>query len=168
MDKDKEKRISEVWCEYQQRMMLSNGGCGTMVLTAVVVMVVLAVMTGCKQVEYVAVPQQHTDTLWQSHSLHDSIYVHDSTYVFERGDTVMVEKWHTKYKLKEVHDTTYIATHDTIPAPYPVEVVKEVEKDLSWWQQTRMHIGGVVLWLIGIAAVVWLIKKYGKKFLHLP
>ena len=139
-----------------------------MVLDAVVVMLVLAVMTGCKQVEYVAVPQQHTDTLWQSHGLRDSIYVHDSTYVFERGDTVMVEKWHTKYKLKEVHDTTYIATHDTIPAPYPVEVVKEVEKDLNWWQQTRMHIGGVVLWLIGIAAVVWLIKKYGKKFLHLP
>ncbi len=168
MDKDKEKRISEVWCEYQQRMMMSNGGCGPMVLTAVVVMVVLAVMTGCKQVEYVAVPQQHTDTLWQSHSLRDSIYVHDSTYVFERGDTVMVEKWHTKYKLKEVHDTTYIATHDTIPMPYPVEVVKEVEKDLSWWQLTKMHIGGVVLWLIGIMAVVWLIKKYGKKFLHLP
>jgi hypothetical protein len=47
-------------------------------------------------------------------------------------------------------------------------VVKEVEKGLSWWQQTRIHIGGVVLWLIGIAAVVWLIKKYGKKFLHLP
>jgi hypothetical protein len=168
MDKDKEKRISEVWCEYQQRMMMSNGGCGTMVLAAVVVMVVLAVMTGCKQVEYVAVTQQHTDTLWQSHSLRDSIYVHDSTYVFERGDTVMVEKWHTKYKLKEVHDTSYVATHDTIPAPYPVEVVKEVEKGLSWWQQTRMHIGGVVLWMIGIAAVVWLIKRYGKRFFHLP
>jgi hypothetical protein len=168
MDKDKEKKISEMWCEYQQRMMMSNGGCGSMVLAAVVVMVVLAVMTGCKQVEYVAVPQQHTDTLWQSHSLRDSIYVHDSTYVFERGDTVMVEKWHTKYKLKEVYDTTYVATHDTIPAPYPVEVVKEVEKDMNWWQQTRMHIGGVVLWLIGIAAVVWLIKRYGKRFFHLP
>lgn len=168
MDKDKEKKISEIWCEYQQRMMMSNGGCGSMVLAAVVVMVVLAVMTGCKQVEYVAVQQQHTDTLWQSHILRDSIYVHDSTYVFERGDTVMVEKWHTKYKLKEVHDTTYVATHDTIPAPYPVEVVKEVEKDLSWWQQTRMHIGGVVIWLIGIVAVVWMIKRYGKRFFHLP
>ena len=167
MDKDKEKKISEIWCEYQQRMMMSNGGCGSMVLAAVVVVVVLT-LCGCKSVEYVAVPQQHTDTLWQSHSLRDSIYVHDSTYVFERGDTVMVEKWHTKYKLKEVHDTTYVATHDTIPAPYPVEVVNEVPADISWWQQTRMHIGGVVLWLIGIAAVVWLIKKYGKKFLHLP
>lgn len=167
MDKDKEKRISEMWCEYQQRMMMSNGGCGSMVLAAVVVMVVLT-LCGCKSVEYVAVTQEHTDTLWQSHSLRDSIYVHDSTYVFERGDTVMVEKWHTKYKLKEVHDTTYVATHDTIPAPYPVEVVKEVPADISWWQQTRMHIGGVVLWLIGIVAVVWLIKKYGKRFFYLP
>ena len=168
MDKDKEKRISEVWCEYQQRMMLSNGGCGTMVLTAVVVMVVLAVMTGCKQVEYVAVPQQHTDTLIITKHQRDSIFLKDSTHVSEKGDTVKIEHWRTQFVKKEVHDTTYIATHDTIPAPYPVEVVKDVEKDLSWWQQTRMHIGGVVIWLIGIAAVVWLIKKYGKKFLHLP
>ena len=168
MDKEERKReMAQAWCDFQQRMMMSNSGCGPMVLAAVV-LVCVWLMWGCKQVEYVAVPQQHTDTLWQSHSLRDSIYVHDSTYVFERGDTVMVEKWHTKYKLKEVHDTTYVATHDTIPAPYPVEVVKEVEKDLNWWQQTRMHIGGVVLWLIGIAAVVWLIKKYGKRFLYLP
>jgi hypothetical protein len=55
---------------------------------------------------------------------------------------------------------------DSIPVPYPVE--KQVPAELTWWQQTKMHIGGVVLWLIGIAAVVWLIKKYGKKFLHLP
>jgi uncharacterized membrane protein len=46
--------------------------------------------------------------------------------------------------------------------------VKKVPADISWWQQTRMHIGGVVLLLIGIAAVVWLIKKYGKRFFHLP
>ena len=168
MDKDKEKRISEVWCEYQQRMMLSNGGCGTMVLTAVVVMVVLAVMTGCKQVEYVAVPQQHTDTLIITKHQRDSIFLKDSTHVSEKGDTVKIEHWRTQFVKKEVHDTTYIATHDTIPAPYPVEVVKDVEKDLSWWQQTRIHIGGVVLWLIGIAAVVWLIKRYGKRFFHLP
>lgn len=165
MDKEERKReMAQAWCDFQERMMMSNGGCGPMVLAAVVVVVVLT-LCGCKSVEYVAVPQQHTDTLWQSHSLRDSIYVHDSTYVFERGDTVMVEKWHTKYKLKEVHDTTYVATHDTIPEPYPVEVVKEVEKDLSWWQQTRMHIGGVVIWLLGIAAVVLIGKFVIKRYL---
>ena len=168
MDKEERKRkMAQAWCDFQERMMLSNSGCGPMVLAAVVVVVVLT-LCGCKSVEYVAVPQQHTDTLIITKHQRDSIFLKDSTHVSEKGDTVRIEHWRTQFVKKEVHDTTYIATHDTIPAPYPVEVVKEVEKDLSWWQQTRISIGGVVLWLIGIAVVVWLIKKYGKKFLHLP
>lgn len=168
MDKEERKReMAQAWCDFQQRMMMSNSGCGPMVLAAVV-LVCVWLMWGCKQVEYVAVPQQHTDTLIITKHQRDSIFLKDSTHVSEKGDTVRIEHWRTQFVKKEVHDTTYIATHDTIPAPYPVEMVKEVEKNLSWWQQTRMHIGGVVLWLIGIAAVVWLIKKYGKKFLHLP
>jgi hypothetical protein len=116
-------------------------------------------------VEYVAVPQQHTDTLIITKHQRDSIFLKDSTHVSEKGDTVRIEHWRTQFVKKEVHDTTYLATHDTIPEPYPVEVVKEVEKDLSWWQQTRMHIGGVVLWLIGIAAVVLIGKFVIKRYL---
>jgi hypothetical protein len=134
---------------------------------AVVVVVVVLALCGCKSVEYVPVIEQHTDTLIITKHQRDSIFLKDSTHVSEKGDTVRIEHWRTQFVKKEVHDTTYLATHDTIPAPYPVEVVKEVEKDLSWWQQTRMHIGGVVIWLLGIAAVVWLIKKYGKRFFHL-
>ena len=167
MDKEERKReMAQAWCDFQQRMMMSNSGCGPMVMAVVLVCVWL--MCGCKQVEYVAVPKQHTDTLIITKHQRDSIFLKDSTHVSENGDTVRIEHWRTQFVKKEVHDTTYIATHDTIPAPYPVEVVKEVEKDLSWWQQTRMHIGGVVLWMIGIAAVVWLVKKYGKRFFHLP
>jgi hypothetical protein len=78
----------------------------------------------------------------------DSIYVSDSTHIVERNDTVKIERWHTKYKEIQVHDTIYIATHDTIPDPYPVEVVKKVEKELSWWQKMRMKIGSVALVLL--------------------
>lgn len=165
MDKEERKReMAKAWCDFQQRMMMSNSGCGPMVLTAVV-LVCVWLMWGCKQVEYVAVPQQHTDTLIITKHQRDSIFLKDSTHVSEKGDTVRIEHWRTQFVKKEVHDTTYIATHDTIPAPYPVEVVKEAEKDLSWWQQTRMHIGGVVLWLIGIAAVVLIGKFVIKRYL---
>lgn len=186
MDKDKEKRISEVWCEYQQRMMMSNGGCGSMVLAAVVVMVVLT-LCGCKSVEYVAVPQQHTEHHWHTDSVHtvDSVITEKETTIMQLDSAEMAKygiqlknaerAWLVKTRelerqIQQLMQLTQTkdSVHDTIPMPYPVEVVKEVEKDLSWWQQTLMHIGGVVLWLIGIAAVVWLIKKYGKKFLHLP
>jgi hypothetical protein len=165
MDKEERKRkMAQAWCDFQERMMLSNSGCGPMVLAAVV-LVCVWLMWGCKSVEYVAVPQQHTDTLIITKHQRDSIFLKDSTHGSEKGDTVRIEHWRTQFVKKEVHDTTYIANHDTIPAPYPVEVVKEVEKDLSWWQLTKIHIGGVVLWLIGIAAVVLIGKFVIKRYL---
>jgi hypothetical protein len=44
--------------------------------------------------------------------------------------------------------------HDSIPAPYPVEV--EVPADLTWWQQTRLHIANVLLWLLAFVAAWWI------------
>jgi hypothetical protein len=78
--------------------------------------------------------------------------LHDSIHMKERGDTVLVEKWHTKYVEKQVHDTTYVATHDTIPDPFPVETIKEVPAELSWWQKLRWWIGNIGL--LGILGVV--------------
>ena len=80
-----------------------------------------------------------TVTKWQR----DSVWLHDSVYVKEKGDSVLVEKWHTKYIEKVSHDTLYQATHDTIPQPYPVE--KEVPAKLSWWQSLRLWLGNIFL-----------------------
>ena len=68
-----------------------------------------------------------------------------------------IEKWHTKYVEKQVHDTLYIAKTDSVPAPYPV--IKEVPAELSWWQQTRLHIANILLWAFLIVGIVWIIKK---------
>lgn len=114
-------------------------------------------MVGCKTTEYVPVVVHQTDTLIQTKIQKDSVWLHDSTYVYENGDTLTIEKWHTKYVEKLVCDTTYIAQHDTIPQPYPVE--KEVPADLTWWQQARIHLANIVLWALLIAAGVWLLKK---------
>jgi len=46
------------------------------------------------------------------------------------------------------------------------QTIKEVPAKLSWWQQMRIHIANILLWVIGIALAVkfgWpLIKKYIK------
>ena len=82
--------------------------------------------------------------------------MHDSVTVSQKGDTVRIEKWHTKGVNHLEHDTTYISKTDTIPLPYPVETIKEVEKPLSWWQKTLMWLGVA---LIGIIAVwIWRTK----------
>lgn len=116
--------------------------------------------TGCTTTKYVTVPEVHTDTLVQTKVLKDSVWLHDSTYIHDKGDTVLVEKWHTKYKEKLVHDTTYISKTDTIPKPYPVP--EYIEKQLSWWQKLRLHLGNIMLALIGIAVVYGAIKLYLK------
>jgi hypothetical protein len=108
-------------------------------------------------VEYVPVIEHHTDTLIQTKVQHDSIYINDSTVITEKGDTVKIEKWHTKYVEKQVHDTLYIAKNDTVPQPYPV--IKEVPAELSWWQQTRLHIANILLLALLIVGIGWIIKK---------
>lgn len=122
----------------------------------IIAMIVCSFFTSCKSVEYVPVIEHHTDTLIKTNVQRDSVYVHDSVTVTQKGDTVLMDRWHTKYVEKQVHDTTYVSKIDSIPAPYPVEV--KVEKQLTWWQQTRMHLANILLWLIAIVSAYNIIK----------
>lgn len=123
-----------------------------------VILFVLALLASCRQVEYVTVEKVLTDTTYITKWQRDSIWLHDSIHVKEKGDTVLVEKWHTKYIEKMTHDTTYVATHDTIPDPFPVETIKEVPAELSWWQRLRIWIGN-----IGLLGILGVIGYYGVK-----
>ena len=133
----------------------------TMCYLAVMMMAVLLciLLGGCTTTKYVTVPEYHTDTLKVSRNVHDSIYVHDSVWVSEqqRGDTILLTttKWLTKYIERLSHDTIYQSKTDSVPLPYPVEKKVEVPADMTWWQLTRMHVGGVVLALL----VIWLAVK---------
>lgn len=116
------------------------------------VAVLALMMCGCKSIEYVPVVEKevHHDTVYYSKLQRDSIWLHDSVLVREKGDTVWMEKWHTKYVEKQVHDTTYVARIDSIPVPY--EVPKYIEKPLGWWQKTLIWIG--IISLMGIVLIV--------------
>ena len=114
-------------------------------------------LSGCTTTKYVPVIEHTTDTMVQRVVERDSIHVHDSIRVSEKGDTVTVERWHTQYRDRWHHDSVYIARHDTIPQPYPVtEYVERKRTTLEW-----------MLIIVGIAAlfggILWLankIKKY--------
>ena len=122
--------------------------------TLVVIIILLTCLSlcGCTKTEYITVEKVRTDTTYITKHQRDSIWLHDSVMVSEKGDTVKIEKWHTKYVSKEVHDTLYQATHDTIPQPYPV--TEYVEKKLSTWQVVLMTIGTLTLMGIIIFAAI--------------
>ena len=121
------------------------------------VILVALLLVGCKTKErVVTVEKVRTDTTYITKHQRDSVWLHDSIHVTEKGDTIRIEKWHTKYVEKATHDTLYQHKTDSVPVPYPVE--KLVERELSWWQQTRMHLGEALLAIAGIAVVVFVIK----------
>ena len=115
-------------------------------------------LSGCTTTKYVPVIEHTTDTLVQRVVERDSIHVHDSIRVSEKGDTVTIERWHTQYRDRWHHDSVYVAKHDTIPQPYPVtEYVERKRTKFEW-----------MLIIIGIAAlfggILWLANKV-KKYL---
>ena len=129
--------------------------CGYVIIASLVI-VLMALLTSCKHTEYVTVPEYHTDTLILTKVQRDSIHVHDSKFVEVKGDTVLIERWHTKFVEKLLHDTLYQSKTDTVAVAYPVE--KQVEKQLSWWQLTQMYAGDVLLILIAGGAVYGVIR----------
>lgn len=85
---------------------------------------------------YVPVETVRTETSVRDRFLRDSIYVHDSTYVKEKGDTVLIERWHTRWRDRMLRDTCYVQKTDSVAVPYPVE------RQLSKWQRIKIDIGG--------------------------
>jgi hypothetical protein len=110
-------------------------------------------LSGCTTTKYVPVIEHTTDTLVQRVVERDSIHVHDSIRVSEKGDTVTVERWHTQYRDRWHHDSVYVAKHDTIPQPYPVtEYVERKRSTMEW----GLIIIGIVALMGGI---VWIVAK---------
>ncbi len=146
-----------------ERMMAGCMQSVFIIIAFAIAIAISAVFTSCKSVEYVPIIEHHTDTIIKTNVQRDSVYLKDSTYVSEKGDTVRIEHWHTEYIKKEVHDTVYQAKCDTVPKPYPV--IRDVQAELSWWQKTRLHLANILLWLIGIILAVYLAKYLLKKYL---
>jgi hypothetical protein len=121
-----------------------------------VFLMLLAWLTSCTTTKYVEVERIRTDTTYITKWQKDSVWLHDSIHIRERDDTVMIERWHTQWRDRLRVDTIYQVTHDTIPQPYPIETVKVVEKELSWWQRLRLWIGN-----IGLLAILGVIGYYG-------
>ena len=133
----------------------------TAILVVCVFGVLLVCMSSCTTTRIVEVQTVKHDTTYVSKIQKDSVWLHDSIYVQKSGDTLLIEKWHTKWKEILQIDTVYQARVDSVPVPY--EVIKEVEKRLSWWQRTQMIAGDVLLAvLFGLFCFgVWkLLKKF--------
>ena len=115
-------------------------------------MCLLFVIYSCRTVKYVPVETVKVDTTYINKLQRDSIYMLDSVYVKEKGDTVLIEKYKYLYRDKLVRDTLYMAKTDSIQVPYPVE------KELSQWQKLCIKLGGWAFAVI-IIGIIFIVKK---------
>ena len=127
------------------------------VLVIILCLLVWWALSSCTKTEYITVEKVRTDTTYITKHQRDSIWLHDSVMVSEKGDTVRIEKWHTKYIEKQVHDTLYKSKTDSIPVPYPV--IKEVEKKLTKTQKGLMGVGLLTLMAV-IVLAGWKLKQF--------
>ena len=132
--------------------------CCAWALWICVLLMIVLWLTSCTTTRVVTVPEVHTDTTYITKQQRDSIWLHDSIHVTERGDTIRIERWHTKYIEREVHDTLYRTKTDSIPVPY--EVVKEVPRPRSKLELVVFCAG-----LISIMALIFFFALKVKRFL---
>ena len=102
---------------------------------------ILVAMGSCKSVQYVPVETVRHDSVYITQHSRDSVYLHDSIHIVEKADTVLIERWHTRWRDRLRTDTIYISKADTIQVPYPVE------RKLSRAEQRYITIGK---WSVGV------------------
>ena len=126
------------------------------IILGLIACALITLCNSCTTTKYVPVIEHHTDTVMVNKVQKDSIFMHDSVEIRIAGDTVTIDRWHTKYISKEVHDTIYQSKTDSVPAPYPVEVIKEVPAELTMWELLKMKAGGIAILLCIFAFLFWI------------
>ena len=109
-------------------------------------LVIILLATSCKVKEvFVPVPEIHTE--YKTKIQKDSIYLKDSVFIHQKGDTIYSEKFSTKYVLKHVSDT--LLKTDTVTMLITNTEIKEVNV-LKWWQKALIWVGvaSIIIFLI--------------------
>ena len=112
----------------------------------------------CGTVKYVPIESVRTE--YRNTATTDSVFLRDSIFVKEKGDTLIVEKYRYLYRDRILRDSVIV--RDTLRVPYPVEVVKEVKKPLTGWQNFQVWCGRIAL-VVGLFGIVFFALKLKKK-----
>ena len=110
----------------------------------ILLLLILLAFAGCKT-KTVLVPVDRVKIEYRDRLRVDSVYNSDTTYIRKINDTVLIDviRWRNKYILK----TDSIIRTDSIP--YPVEVVREVNR-LTKWQKWRLNALNILVLIIAV------------------
>ena len=75
----------------------------------------------------------------------DSVFISDSVYIREKGDTITITHVRYAYRDRYVRDTAYVAVVDSVAVPYPVPA------QLTRWQKFKQDLGGFAFGALALA-----------------
>ena len=126
-----------------------------------VMLLFLLLLCGCRT-EFVPVESVRYDSVMIEKMMRDSVFVRDSVYLKEKGDTVFKYKDRFVYVYKNRVDTFFAEKLREIEVPVPVE------RKLTWWERVKLNYAEwVIAGLVAIALVYairqWLARKIRKE-----
>ena len=124
----------------------------------ILVILLILVSTACKTTtKIVEVPVEVIKKEYIHDTKIDSVYIRDSIDRWQKGDTLFITKYSTKYKYINRVDT--ILKIDTIPKIIFTTIEKKVEVNhIYWYQKTLMWLGGIAVILL-IVVITYKVKK---------
>ena len=119
-----------------------------MKLNALTLILLSLLITSCGTLH--RVPQKEvihdTLTVYKNNTVHqkDSIYFWRDRFIYTKGDTVYVTEtsFKDRWKIKEVHDTTYI--EKSKDNEEQTTITEYVEKELTWFQKLFITLGKIL------------------------
>lgn len=118
-----------------------------------VMLLFLLLLCGCRT-EYVPVESVRYDSVMIEKLMRDSVFVRDSVYLKEKGDTVYKYKDRFVYVYKNRVDTFFAEKIREKEVPVPVE------RKLTWWEVVKMEWLDRIFAALVIVALYWKIKEW--------
>ena len=144
------------------------------ILATIVALIVCALLGSCTTTKYVPITETRTEHHWHTDTVRqrDSTHTEHETIIREVDSAAMARygiqmdsnqrAWlvlqrEMENRLRDLEHTTAQrdTVRDSIPKPYPVEVVKEVPRERSTVEW--------VLLIVGIVAIAWEVYRIGKR-----
>ena len=157
----------------------------TTVIGIIIAVVLCALLGSCTTTKYVPVTETRTEHHWHTDSVRqrDSTHTERKTVIREldsaamakygiqmesnqRGWLVLQREMENRLRELEHMSAQRDTVRDSIPVPYPVE--KQVPAELTWWQQTRLHLADIMLYLLAVVAIFYVGRKLLRKVNPMP
>ena len=118
-----------------------------------VMLLFLLLLCGCRT-EYVPIESVRYDSVMIEKLMRDSVFVRDSVYLQEKGDTIYKYKDRFVYVYKNCVDTFFAEKIREIEVPVPVE------RKLTWWERVKLNYAEWVIAVLVAIALVYAIRQW--------